>query len=101
ARTQISIDGTDEEPALVAGIGLDIEILSEAALESQIRGVTKSAPTKRLFTSTIRVGERAIGGVQLYNLNRPLVVRTEMQLNDWARRNLLPTPTIAGAFGGR
>jgi len=100
ASTQIDLPGSADEPALQAGVPFTIELLSQIPAESQVRPAGSRAPTRRLLTSTIRVAERAARSPALSNLNRPLVLRSEMQLNVWAVKNGLPTPTPMAAAPG-
>jgi len=101
ASTQIELAGTVDEPALAAGIPFTIEVLSQIPSQSQDRPAGSSRPTRRLLTSTVRVAERASRSPALSNLNRPLILRTELQLNVWAVKNGLPTPTPQASAPGR
>jgi hypothetical protein len=101
ASTMLELPGSVEEPALEAGIPFTIEVLSQIPSESQDRPAGSSRPTRRLLTSTIRVAERAGRGTALSNLNRPLILRTELQRNVWAISNGLPTPTPQASAPGR
>jgi len=102
ARPQIELPGSSDAPGLVGGVPFMIEILSQIPDESQPQSVGPARrPSRRLLTSTIRVAERAPRSPALANLNRPLIVRTELQLNVWASRNGLPTPTPRPVAPGR
>jgi hypothetical protein len=75
------------------------------------RGSQLVRPTPRLLTSVVRVLEKVptrtapnptprlrpcggeIGGRGYNSLNKTLVIRTELQLSEWARSNNRPTPT--------
>ncbi|HEY3110637.1 MAG TPA: hypothetical protein VGL23_17895 [Chloroflexota bacterium] len=101
AGTQIELPGSADAPALQAGMPFTIELLSQIPSESQDRPAGSSRPTRRLLTSTVRVAERAARSPALSNLNRPLIVRTELQLNVWAVKNDRPTPTPQASAPGR
>jgi hypothetical protein len=101
ASTQIELPGSADEPALEAGIPFTIEVLSQIPSESQDRAVGSSRATRRLLTSTIRVAERSGRSTALSNLNRALILRTELQRNVWAIRNGMPTPTPQASAPGR
>jgi hypothetical protein len=87
-------------------------------LLSQVpRGSQTTRPTTKLFTSVIRVLEKVptrsatpppprlrpcggeIGGRGFNSLNKTLIIRTELQLNEWARANGRATPTPVSRAG--
>jgi hypothetical protein len=100
AKPQLEVLGSPDAPALEAGVPFTIELLSQIPTESQVRPLGSSRATRRLLTSTVRVAERAPGSTALTNLNRPLILRTELQLNVWATKNGLPTPTAQASAPG-
>ena len=110
-------DGASAEVALgrlsAASAPYEVTLLSQVPTESQLR-----RPTAKMFTSVVRVLERVpsrattapppprvrpcggeIGGRGFINLNRTLVIRTELQLNEWARANNRATPTPVSRSG--
>jgi hypothetical protein len=101
AATTLTLTGTAAAPGVPAVPALrgaepfELTITSSVPAESQ-RGVGVKTPTKRVFTSIVRVVETTALGTRR-NLNRPLTVRTELQLNAWAVDNRRPTPTPRGA----
>jgi hypothetical protein len=101
ATTALELVGSEDAPALGAGVPFEIEILSQIPSASQDPIAGSRQLTRRLLTSTIRVTERAPRSPALSNLNRPLILRTELQRNVWATRNGLPTPTPQAAAPGR
>lgn len=92
--TELNMDGTADAPALIGNEPFTLHVVSHIPLESQLPG---RRPTRRVFTSTVRVGERTTRATSVRGMVRPLIVRTEMYLNRWAEKNLRPTPTMVGA----
>jgi hypothetical protein len=92
--TELNIDGTTDDPALAANVPFVLHVVSHIPLESQL---PKYRPTRRIFTSTVRVSERTSRGTSARQLVRPLVVRSQLYLNKWAENNNRATPTPAGA----
>jgi hypothetical protein len=97
----------------VASAPYTVELLSQVP-----RGSQRTRPTTKLFTSVIRVLERVpsrsavppppprlracggeIGGRGFNSLNKTLIIRTELQLSEWARANGRPTPTPVSRAG--
>ena len=90
----------------VANAPYDVTLVSQVPRGSQL-----VRPTPRLLTSVVRVLQKVptrtapnptprlrpcggeIGGRGYNSLNKTLVIRTELQLSEWARSNNRPTPT--------
>jgi hypothetical protein len=89
ASTELLIDPEfPDEPAIPAGIPISVTITSRVPPESQA-----TAPTPRTLTSVVRVVQRVGEGRAVRNLNKALIVRTELQAAIWATKNGRATPT--------
>lgn len=92
--TQILMDPFEGEPAIPAGVPIELTIFSRIPAESQVRGRTV---TPRVFTSVVQVLERVGASNRAWRtLNKSLIVRTELQAAAWATANgrAAPTPIV-------
>jgi hypothetical protein len=95
AATELTLDpDASGEPAIKADVPVDLTIISRVPVESQIAPLRGLTP--RVFTSIIHVLERTGTGTARRTLNKPMIVRTELQASAWAVANGRPTPTPAG-----
>jgi hypothetical protein len=90
--TEILIDPRlPDEPAIFAGQPVEVTIVSGIPVESQ---QSRRGQTPRTFTSIVQVVERVSATSRAWRtLNKPLLVRTELQPAAWATSNGRPTPT--------
>jgi len=79
------------DPAIPAGLPIEVDVYSHVPVESQ-----QQRPTPRVFTSIIRVLQLPDTSLATRNLEKPLIVRTELQASAWATNNGRPTPTPIG-----
>jgi hypothetical protein len=90
--TQLNLDPQfPGDPAIPAGLPIEVLVYSRIPVESQLQ-----RPTPRVFTSIVRVLERPDSSPATRNLNKALIVRTELQAASWATNNGRPTPTPIG-----
>jgi hypothetical protein len=101
-------------PLLAANAPYTVTLRSQIPAGSQL-----ARPTPKLLTSVVRLLEKVpsrtnvvpppprmracggeIGGRGYNSLNKTLVIRTELQLSEWARANGRPTPTAVARTGG-
>lgn len=101
-------------PLSAANAPYEVTLVSQVPTGSQL-----TRPTPKILTSVVRVLEKVpsrsttppptprlracsgeIGGRGYNSLNKTLVIRTELQLSEWARANGRPTPTAVARTGG-